>query len=370
MSDLQIYLLALGVVIIVGVFVINRIQERRFKSKLNQKQSATGEDPLLDHFETQSPVTLTDPDDEVIVTREISSVGPEDSKYTSSPPVNYAGDDDAALDLELLDSKITFQISISAAEGLCISTTGRLQEVLETIPKRYQVWGSTRKNKDPIIVSNPDSVFDKLILVIQLTDRNGPLSREQIETITADVYAETVPTGAIASQIQAVEEATNALELKQFSDDVDLLFGLTVERPRGAAMSGSEVLSLALALGMRLNRHGAFIMLDDDGKELFTLENRDATPFNEAQIKEQEILGITFLLDVTAVPDGTRTFNKMSGVAKQFADAMNATICDDNSQLVSEGGFDLIRHQLQKIYQQMEEKEILPGSLVAKQLFS
>ena len=93
-------------------------------------------------------------------------------------------------------------------------------------------------------------------------------------------------------------------------------------------------------------------------------------PFDETQIKDQEISGITFLLDVTAVPDGIRTFNKMAGVAKQFADAMNATICDDNSQIVSEAGFDLIRQQLNKIYQQMEDKEILPGSLVAKQLFS
>lgn len=370
MSDLQIYLLALGVVIIFGVLIINRIQERRFKSKLDQTQGAAGQDPLLDHLETQSPITLPDPDNEVIVTKESTPTISDRSSDTQKSPLNYSDDDDTTLDLELLNSKITFQISISAPEGLCISTTGRLQEVLETIPKRYQVWGSTRKHKDPIIVSNPDSVFDKLAIVIQLADRNGPLSREQIETITTDIYAETVPTGAIASQIKASEQEKNALELKQFSDDVDLLFGLTVERSRGATMSGSEVLSLALALGMRLNRHGAFSMLDDEGKELFTLENRDSTPFNEAQIKEQDILGITFLLDVTAISDGIRTFNKMAGVAKQFADAMNATICDDNSQLVSEAGFDLIRQQLNKIYQQMEEKEILPGSLVAKQLFS
>lgn len=368
MSDLQIYLLALGVVIILGVLIVNRIQEKRFKSKLNHTTDLAAQDPLLDQLDTHGSITLTDSEDEVIVTPDGSSQLQEST--ANVVPVRYEGEDDVALDLELLDSKITFQIAISASEGLCISTTGRLQEVLETIPKRYQVWGSTRKHKDPIIVSNPDSVFDKLMIVIQLTDRNGPLSREQIETITTDIYAETVPTGAIATQVKAAEEAINASQLKQFSDDVDLLFGLTVERSRGAAMAGGEVLSLAVALGMRLNRHGAFIMVDDEGKELFTLENRDSTPFDETQIKEQEISGITFLLDVTAVPDGIRTFNKMAGVAKQFADAMNATICDDNSQLVSEAGFDLIRQQLNKIYQQMEDKEILPGSLVAKQLFS
>ena len=60
----------------------------------------------------------------------------------------------------------------------------------------------------------------------------------------------------------------------------------------------------------------------------------------------------------------------MAGVAKQFADAMNASICDDNSQVITESGLDLIRQQLDKINQRMEEKEILPGSLVSKQLFS
>lgn len=368
MSDLQIYLLALGVVIILAVLIVNRVQEKRFKSKLNHSTDLATEDPLLDRLDTRGSITLTDSEDEMIAAPEGISPGQESA--AASIPVSYEGEDDVALDLELLDSKITFQIAISASEGLCISTTGQLQEVLETIPKRYQVWGSTRKHKDPIIVSNPDSVFDKLMIVIQLTDRNGPLSREQIETITTDIYAETVPTGAITTQVKASEEAANALQLKQFSDDVDLLFGLTVERSRGAVMAGGEVLSLAVALGMRLNRHGAFIMMDDEGKELFTLENRDSTPFDETQIKDQEISGITFLLDVTAVPDGIRTFNKMAGVAKQFADAMNATICDDNSQIVSEAGFDQIRQQLNKIYQQMEDKEILPGSLVAKQLFS
>ena len=318
---------------------------------------------MLDYVEGQEPVVVSDALTEVIYSIEL----PIDEPVLQD---NFRDiDANNAVNLESLDPAITFQIKINAAEGLCISTTGRLQEVLETIPKRHQVWGSTRKHKDPIVVSNPDSVFDQLIIVVQLTDRNGPLSHEQIEMITTAIYAETVPTGAIATQIKPDAEAERALELKKFSDEVDLLFGLTVERPRRSLMSGEEILSLALALGMRLNRRGVFVM-NEEGRELFTLENRDATPFVAQELKEQEILGITFLLDVTTVSDMTRTFNKMTGVAKQFADAMNASICDDNSQVVSESGLDVIRQQLNKINQRMEELEILPGSLVAKQLFS
>ena len=359
MSDLQLYLLALGLVIILGVVIINRVQERRFKTKLNQQSNEVGHDPLLDYIEGHGPVVVSDTPTEILS----SSVDSVDG------PVFQDADAKNALNLESLDPAITFQIRLSAAEGLCISSTGRLQEVLEMIPKRHQVWGSTRKHKEPIVVSNPDSVFDHLLIVVQLTDRNGPLSCEQIQTIATDIYSETVPTGAIATQIKPDEEAQRALELKEFSDEVDLLFGLTIERPRESLMPGEEVLSLAQALGMRLNRRGVFVM-NEGGVELFTLENRDATPFVKEHLEGQEILGITFLLDVATVSDVIRTFNKMAGVAKQFADAMNASICDDNSQVITESGLDLIRQQLDKINQRMEEKEILPGSLVSKQLFS
>ena len=364
MSDLQVYLLGLGAFIIIGVLVANRVQERRFKSKLNHQSEEAGQDPLLDQINNIDVVPMSDPKAESIVSHQ------EPIPETSSRLVAIDEGSEETLDLELLDSKITFQVVITATEGLCISTTGRLQEVLETIPKRHQIWGSTRKHKDPVIVSNPDSIFEKLIIAVQLTDRNGPLTREQIEVITNDINAETVPTGAIATQIKPEVEAERARVLKDFSDEVDLLFGLTVERPRGSLMSGAEVLSLSAALGMRLNRRGVFIMSDESGAELFTIENRDSTPFIEQEMNGKEIPGITFLLDVTMVEDGIKTFNKMAGVAKQFADAMNATICDDNSLVVTDSGLDLIRKQLGQIFKLMDEQEIRPGTLVAKQLFS
>jgi hypothetical protein len=49
---------------------------------------------------------------------------------------------------------------------------------------------------------------------------------------------------------------------------------------------------------------------------------------------------------------------------------MNATICDDNSLVVTDSGLDLIRKQLGQIFKLMDEQEIRPGTLVAKQLFS
>ena len=124
MSDLQIYLLALGVVIILAVLIVNRVQEKRFKSKLNHSPDLATEDPLLDRLDTQGSITLTDSEDEMIAAPEGISPGQESA--AASIPVSYEGEDDVALDLELLDSKITFQIAISASEGLCISTTGQL----------------------------------------------------------------------------------------------------------------------------------------------------------------------------------------------------------------------------------------------------
>ena len=74
MSDLQIYLLALGVVIILGVLIVNRVQERRFKSKLKQTSDSADHDPLLDHLDKQASVTLTDVEDQTTVPKERPSI--------------------------------------------------------------------------------------------------------------------------------------------------------------------------------------------------------------------------------------------------------------------------------------------------------
>ena len=370
MSEMQIYLLAFGLAVIVGVFVFNRLQERRFRKKLDKKGEQGAKDPLLDQISESDKKTL---ETTRLSPSETSGEPVEgeivkDSFRADSRPI--VTDEDLPIDLEFLDPAITFQIDLTSPEGLCISSTGRLQEVLSSITKRHQVLGSNRKEKESVIISDPDSIFEKLKIVVQLTDRNGAMTKDEIESIATNIYSESVPTGAIATQIKVDVEAERAADLKQFSDDVDLLFGLTVERPRGVSMPGVEVLSLAKSLGMRLNRFGVFIMPDSDGKTLFSLENRDSTPFVESQLTTQELSGITFLLDVTTAIDGIKTFNKMAGVAKQFSDAMNASICDDNSHIVNDAGLDMIRQQLGKIYSRMEEQGILPGTLVAEQLFS
>ncbi|MEK9867092.1 MAG: cell division protein ZipA C-terminal FtsZ-binding domain-containing protein [Betaproteobacteria bacterium] len=371
MSDLQIYLLGLGVTIILAVLIFNRFQERKYKNTLNKTAEADRTDPLLDQLiEDASSSELTHTDRDVASGEEAAQeVGYAQLTIDDSNElIDFV--EDKLLELDFIEPSISFYIEITANEGLCISSTGRLQEVLSAIPKRYQVLGSNRKQKDAVIISNPDSVFDKLKIVIQLSDRNGALTKEQIDQIVADIYAESVPTGAIATQVDISLEAERAERLKAFGDEVDLLFGLTVERSRSVTMPGAEVKNLANSLGLRLTRAGSFIMKNKNGDVLFTMENRDSTPFIEADLDEASIAGITFLLDVPMVEDGIKTFNKMAGVAKQFADAMNASICDDNSQIVNDSGLDVIRQQLLKLYERMQEEGIPPGALAARQLFT
>lgn len=376
MSDLQKMLLVIGAAIILSVLAFNWFQERRHKKHIENKIAQNTNDPLMQEiseaFEINEDVRNQDSSEQEIDLTNFESNTEADLESAIDLSSEYIGESDleSPIDLDFLDEKISFSMDLVSQEGICVSSTGKLQEVIAVIPKRVQILGSNRKQKEFTIVSNPDSVFERLQIRIQLTDRNGPLGSDQIQQIVSDVYAESVPTGAICSQVDIALEAQRAIDLKEFSDEVDLLFGLTIARARGQALPGEHIQGLAKTLGMSLKRNGVFSLRDSDGSELFTLENRDSSPFVESEMSRQPISGITFLLDVTTVKEGIKTFNKMAGVAKQFADALNASICDDNSEIVTDSGFDVIRAQLTKIYNTMEELEIPSGSIVARQLFS
>lgn len=376
MSDLQKMLLVIGAVIILSVLAFNWFQERRHKKHIEKKIAQNTNDPLMQEiseaFDINEAVRAQDSREQEIDLTSLESKTEAHVGLASDLSSDYIDESgfEVPIELDILDEKISFSMDLVSQEGICVSSTGKLQEVIGSIPKRVQILGSDRKQKELTIVSNPDSIFERLRIRIQLTDRNGPLSSEQIQQIVSDVYAESVPTGAICSQVDIAFESQRAIDLKKFSDEVDLLFGLTIERARGQALPGEHILGLAKTLGMSLKRNGVFSLRDSDGSELFTLENRDNSPFVELEMSQQLISGITFLLDVTTVKEGIKTFNKMAGVAKQFADALNASICDDNSEIVTDSGFDVIRAQLTKIHNTMEELEIPSGSIVAKQLFS
>jgi len=111
-------------------------------------------------------------------------------------------------------------------------------------------------------------------------------------------------------------------------------------------------------------------MPDAHGGALFSMDNQESNPFRAEELKSLKTRSVTFLLDVPRTEQGIKVFNKMVAVSKQFADSLDAMLCDDNRAMLNDSGLEKIRNQLRKIYETMDQRGIPAGSRTARQLFS
>jgi FtsZ-interacting cell division protein ZipA len=135
-------------------------------------------------------------------------------------------------------------------------------------------------------------------------------------------------------------------------------------------LHGTQLRALAESNGLKLDPTGVIVMPDGQGGTLFSMDNQESNPFRTDELKNLTTRSVTFLLDVPRTSDGIKVFNKMVAVCKQFADSLDAMLCDDNRAMLNDSGLEKIRNQLRTIYEAMEQRGIPAGSETARQLFS
>ena len=79
---------------------------------------------------------------------------------------------------------------------------------------------------------------------------------------------------------------------------------------------------------------------------------------------------LTLLFDVPRVAGGVEVFDRAVQFAKELADEFGAQLVDDNRRPLSDIGLARIRDQLIRIYGNMDDRGIAPGSVAALRLFA
>ena len=151
---------------------------------------------------------------------------------------------------------------------------------------------------------------------------------------------------------------------------MDIIVGLSVAARPGQVLHGTQLRALAESNGLKLAPTGVFVMPDGHGGTLFSMDNQESNPFRAEDLKNLKTRSVTFLLDVPRTDQGIKVFNKMVSVSKQFAESLDAVLCDDNRAMLNDSGLEKIRNQLRKIYETMDQRGIPGGSKTARQLFS
>ncbi|WP_174875697.1 cell division protein ZipA C-terminal FtsZ-binding domain-containing protein [Vogesella oryzae] len=378
MSEIQIGLLLLGALVIALVYGLNFYQEWRFRKKTRQA-FAHHADALLDvpknnvrdgRQERLEPVLLDEDDDTPAYLNDqapppsVSRYEPEPVAVMEEPPLaELDSADHQALVVSLLDPSLDFIAEVVFPQPHVLNSLPRFN-----VAKRVQVLLRTDRGLWKPAEIMPGTPYKQVNFGLQLVDRSGAVTEQELASFCQQVghYAE--QQGAQVSFPQRQQKLVAARELDRFCVDVDVLIGISIVPT--SPISGARLRSVAEAAGLQLEPDGQFHYLSDSGNTLFSLASADQTPFTMHTLLDKNFPALTLLFDVPRVAGGVAVFDRAMQFARVLGQEFNARLMDDNRRELSEQGIAHIREQLIRIYGNMDDRGIAPGSVAALRLFA
>ncbi|MFA5242287.1 MAG: cell division protein ZipA C-terminal FtsZ-binding domain-containing protein [Sulfuricella sp.] len=404
MNELQVSLLAIGVVVIFAVLAFNRWQERKYRRQAEQRFTSRHDDILLHpepHPERVEPMLDAMPRDAIEVPDEYEDEFGQDSPPAWNPPVAEESEETEVLppatehtrieaepepepfaaaptplpmpEIPLEpDAATEYVAGLSASDPISAHALVLVLQQMKPISKPVRWLGQRHHhtNWEAIAQAVPGAEFVKLAACLQLSDRNGPVSGEELDAFCDMTQAVAANLYAVINYPDKQLALAAAADLDQFCADVDVLIGFNVISRDGAPFAGTKLRGLAESAGMKLMPDGSFHFLNDDGAQLFSLGNLEPVPFSADAMKHLATHGVTFLFDVPKAAGGIQAFNQMLLAARQFAGPLSALMVDDNRRELTDAGIDKIRQQLAAIYHKMEQRGISPGGPCSRRLFA
>lgn len=381
MSDLQLSLLGIGLVVIAGVVAYNWWQERSYRRLAQQRFHSQQDDVLFRTTLADMPPVENriEPTVSAPAAREIA---PEAKEAEAEAPASVpepayraitspaGGERGPKLPAEV-DEAICYVARLELAEA---ATADAVRAALASSadfekPARWFGRAASGEWLDAMMAAG-QAEFSVLVGALQLADRAGPLSQEALNgfcDLAQEVAAQLMAVAQLPERQPFLEQAQ---ALDEFCADVDVLVGVNVVATGQDTFPGTKLRALAEAGGLRLAPDGTFHYRDDRGVTLYSLTNHESAPFEAETIRHFSTHGVTLLFDVPKVAGGVRAFDQMILFAHQLADSLRGTLVDDNLRVLSDDGVAKIKQQLGAIYAKMDARGIPAGSQRALRLFS
>ncbi len=376
MSDLQLSLIIIGVIIIAGVAAFNWLQQLRYKRKMQAAFDHEHDDVLLDKKTASSTNERIEPKlNKSILAESQPDLIQQDYKLdneldlstpTSSPSPSVSSESISFND----DSNYIIHIH---ADSVIPSA-----QIAALFQQRFDFgkplyWLGRISNREPweeiTTVNDLNGGYTDLKGCLQLVDRAGPINeinlsrfRDMAQDFAAQIHASTDCPDIVSTHEKAVI-------LDKFCAEVDVMIGINIISKDDGAFVGTKIRALAEASGFKLDSDGLFRYRDDNGQTLFTLTNYESAPFLPDSIKTLTTHGVTFLLDVPRVANGDRIFDQMTNLAKTFSNTLGGILVDDNRVPLSDNGIARSKQQLVDIQTNMRKNKIIAGDQSALRLF-
>ncbi|MBI4807791.1 MAG: hypothetical protein HY799_02415 [Nitrosomonadales bacterium] len=350
MSELQISLLAIGLIVVAGIFLYGQWQQWRYRRSIGTR------------FHDRSTEVVppaqqqTEPDAEE-----------RKDPLTAASTTTDTADEVCAL----LNDATDYVATLLLKSPLSSDTLEILWQRRFDFGKSVNVCGLNNSSSlwERMIPDSPQT-YRAFRMGLQLVDRSGSVSEMRLAGFH-DLLEDLAEELQIEVKLPSVKEAVQrAQELDRFCADVDQMIGINLLTNGDRKLFGTEVASATERLGMSLESDGNFHLLDGYGATLLSLSASDGSAFQHHTLNQTRVDSLTLLLDIPRVPDPARRFDEMVALGLELAKTLRLTMADDQRVALSDGAIAQIRAQVAATEVLMLAGHITPGSAQALRLFS
>lgn len=342
MSELQIGLLVIGVLVVGGVLAYNRVQERGARRDAEGGFGGPRDDVLL-----SSRPAPAGPVEPALDAAPPAEAGPVPGKLAPRFPVEEPAAAEPATD-PAVDYVVEFATADPAAEATV-----------------HEQWAAIARRHAPR--ARLDRQAEAWFAGLQMVTRDGPVGEAELIEFRSTVETMAAAVGAVvkAPEMRRAVEAARALDA--VCADADIQVVVHVE---GGPFAGTKLRATAEAAGLVLEPEGRFALRNDAGQLLYTLAARDGSAFSAATMRDAAPAGLSLALDLGRTPDTRRSFESLARLAHQLAAVLGGSIVDDNGNVLDERAVAAIAQQLEAVAAQLRAHGITPGSATALRLFA
>ncbi|MFC3338285.1 cell division protein ZipA C-terminal FtsZ-binding domain-containing protein [Paracandidimonas soli] len=343
MSDLQIGLIALGVLLILVVVVFNWWQDRRIRARMREHFPEDENDALLGAAKTSSsmPGERREPGFASMAQGELL---PDDEEEVDHPL-------EAVLDISFAHP-VPADALQKAVHGL--SDVGG--KPVRIFAERDGGGHRSRLRAGESYVS--------LQLAVLLANRGGPLTAiewSQLWTVAQELIAKFEGSVEAPEQDEVIQRAAR-LDAACAELDVQVGLALRPEEP----LPLSQIQQITRDVGfMPYGRHLAWMA--ESGQPRFLLLMDGAAV---ADLQSDSVSRLDLLLDLPNSPVDTQPFSRMAGVGRDLARRLGTVLLDDQGRPVVAEADGKIDEQLAEIYARLESTGFVPGQPRTALVFS
>jgi FtsZ-interacting cell division protein ZipA len=350
MSDLQISLLIIGIVVVLAVYGFGVWQQRQYRRGFNTAFKQRGSDAL---YQTSGQL------EDLPETQALSSAAMD---FTESD------EDEVCATLDAASDYIAELALRSPVHGGALAPLWRRRF---DFGKGVNICGlGAATGSWERVTAESRLSCTAFRVALQLVDRNGMISEAQLGSFRDLVREVAREVGADAILPDITEAAARAKHLDAFCAEVDQMIGLNILPSGNYLLSGKDIARVAAQHQLVLRADGAFHMLDAQGHTLFTMANFDNVPFQHDTLDQMEAVGLSLQMDVPRVEQPVRRFDTMVLLAHGIGGELRAAVVDDYRMALSAAGIAMIRDQVAVIEKRMMSYSIAAGSAKARRLFS